>query len=166
MALQSGLAKPAERPRQPVEKHREKENGNLQSQKILLTWMIESRNVFSQVKRYIKPQDFTTELYRAVAEILYEQYETGELNPAKVLNHFEDEEEHREVVSLFHTKIRELQTKEEQEKALKETVIRVKSYSVDTAAKSLEPADIAGLQRLMEDKRSLQDLQKLHISID
>ena len=166
MAIQTGLAKPAERPRQPVEKHREKENGNLQSQKILLTWMIESRNVFSQVKRYIKPQDFTTELYRAVAEILYEQYETGELNPAKVLNHFEDEEEHREVVSLFHTKIRELQTKEEQEKALKETVIRVKSYSVDTAAKSLEPADIAGLQRLMEDKRSLQDLQKLHISID
>lgn len=166
MAIQTGLAKPAERPRQTVEKHREKENGNLQSQKILLTWMIESRNVFSQVKRYIKPQDFTTELYRAVAEILYEQYEMGELNPAKVLNHFEDEEEHREVVSLFHTKIRELQTKEEQEKALKETVIRVKSYSVDTAAKSLEPADIAGLQRLMEDKRSLQDLQKLHISID
>lgn len=166
MAIQTGLAKPAERPRQTVEKHREKENGNLQSQKILLTWMIESRNVFSQVKRYIKPQDFTTELYRAVAEILYEQYEAGELNPAKVLNHFEDEEEHREVVSLFHTKIRELQTKEEQEKALKETVIRVKSYSVDTAAKSLEPADIAGLQRLMEDKRSLQDLQKLHISID
>lgn len=166
MAIQTGLAKPAERPRQTVEKHREKENGNLQSQKILLTWMIESRNVFSQVKRYIKPQDFTTELYRAVAEILYEQYEMGELNPAKVLNHFEDEEEHREVVSLFHTKIGELQTKEEQEKALKETVIRVKSYSVDTAAKSLEPADIAGLQRLMEDKRSLQDLQKLHISID
>lgn len=166
MAIQTGLAKPAERPRQPAEKHREKENGNLQSQKILLTWMIESRNVFSQVKRYIKPQDFTTELYRTVAEILYEQYETGELNPAKVLNHFEDEEEHREVVSLFHTKIGELQTKEEQEKALKETVIRVKSYSVDTAAKSLEPADIAGLQRLMEDKRSLQDLQKLHISID
>lgn len=166
MAIQTGLAKPAERPLQTVEKHREKENGNLQSQKILLTWMIESRNVFSQVKRYIKPQDFTTELYRAVAEILYEQYEAGELNPAKVLNHFEDEEEHREVVSLFHTKIRELQTKEEQEKALKETVIRVKSYSVDTAAKSLEPADIAGLQRLMEDKRSLQDLQKLHISID
>ena len=30
----------------------------------------------------------------------------------------------------------------------------------------LDPTDIFGLQKLMEAKRSLQDLQKLHISID
>ena len=82
------------------------------------------------------------------------------------MNHFTDEEEHREVASLFHTRIQQLDTKAEQEKALKETIIRVKNNSVDAATKNLDPTDIMGLQRLMEAKRSLQDLQKLHISID
>ena len=95
-----------------------------------------------------------------------EQYEEGNLVPAKVMNHFSDEEEHREVASLFNTRIQRLETKAEQEKALKETIIRVKSHSVDEASRKLEPTDIMGLQRIMEAKRSLQDLQKLHISID
>ena len=82
------------------------------------------------------------------------------------MNHFTDEDEHREVASLFHTKIQRLDTKAEKEKALKETIIRVKNHSVDMATKNLDPTDILGLQRLMEAKRSLQDLQKLHISID
>ncbi len=48
----------------------------------------------------------------------------------------------------------------EQEKALKETVIRVKSHSIEEATRNLEPTDIQGLQRLMEDKRALQDLEE------
>ena len=111
-------------------------------------------------------EDFTEELYRSVAEILYEQYEEGQLSPAKVMKHFTDEEEHREVASLFHTKIQKLDTKAEQEKALKETIIRVKTHSVEDATRNLDPTDIMGLQRIMEAKRALQDLQKLHISID
>ena len=67
---------------------------------------------------------------------------------------------------MFHTKIRELTTKSEQEKALKETIIRVKENSIETATRNLEPTDIVGLQRLMESKRAVQDLQKLHISIN
>jgi len=166
MAIKTGLAKTAEKPRQTINKEKGKEDGNLQSQKILLTWLIESEKVFAQIKKYITPSDFTKELYRTVAELLYEQYEAGELNPAKVMNHFTDEEEHREVASLFHTKIQKLETKSEEEKALRETIIRVKSYSVEYATKMLEPTDIIGLQKLMTAKRSLQDLQKLHISID
>lgn len=82
------------------------------------------------------------------------------------MNYFTDEEEHRSVAELFHTKIRELTTKDEQEKALKETIIRVKNNSIEHAAKMLEPTDIQGLQRLMEAKKELQDLQRLHISVE
>ena len=166
VAIQTGLAKPATKPKQTVSRENAKEDGNLQSQKILLTWLIENERIFAQIQKYITPQDFTKELYRTVAELLYEQYEAGNLNPAKVMNHFMDEEEHREVASLFNTKIQKLETKAEQEKALKETIIRVKSHSVDEATRLLDPTDIMGLQRLMEAKRNLQDLQKLHISID
>ena len=166
MAIQSGLAKPAEKPRATAEKTRNKADGNLQSQKILLTWLIENEKIFGQIRKYITPNDFTKELYRTVAELLYEQYEAGILNPAKVMNHFTDEEEHREVASLFHTRIEKLSTREEQEKALKETLIRVKSHSIDYRTQQLDPTDISGLQGLMEAKRALQDLQSLHISID
>lgn len=166
MAVQSGLATPAVKPKQAVGKDKIREDGNLQSQKILLTWLLEDEKIFGQIKKYISPKDFTEKLYTTVAGILYEQYEDGEVNPAKIMNHFTDEEEHREVASLFHTKIKELTTKQEQEKALKETIIRVKNNSIEYATKMLDPTDIVGLQKLMDAKRELQDLQRLHISID
>ena len=159
-AVQQGLAKPVSRPKQ------KKEDGNITSQKVLLTWLIEDENIFSQICKYISPEDFTGDIYRTVASILYEQYEKQQVNPAQIMNHFTDEEEHREVASLFHTKIKELTTLGEQEKALKETIIRVKNHSIEEAARNLAPTDIAGLQRLMEAKRQLQDLEKLHISIN
>ncbi|WP_461811069.1 DNA primase [Faecalimonas sp.] len=166
MAVQSGLATPAVKPKQAIGKDKMREDGNIQSQKILLTWLLEDEKIFRQIQKYISPKDFTERLYTIVAEILYEQYENGEVNPAKIMNHFTDEEEHREVASLFHTKIKKLTTIKEQEKALKETIIRVKNNSIEYATKLLDPTDIVGLQKLMNAKRELQDLQKLHISID
>lgn len=163
-AVQNGLAQPVKRPEKPAKE--KKEDGILTSQKILLTWMIEDRQVFHQISSYIIPEDFTGEIYRKVAELLYQQYEEGEANPARILDHFTEEEEHREAASLFHTRIRELTTPEEREKALKETVVRVKAHSIGEAAARLDPTDIRGLQRLMEAKRQLQDLEKLHISIN
>ena len=163
-AVEKGLAAPARRPKQTTSVQ-EKEDGNLKSQKILLTWMIEDHSVFSQVKTYLSPEDFTGRIYREVAELLYKQYEEGSVNPARILNHFTDEEEHREAASLFHTKIRELSTKEEQEKALKETVIRVKNHSIEEAGRTLGPTDIRGLQKLMEAKKDLQKLYQMQISI-
>lgn len=164
-AISEGMAKPAARPKQ-AGGGKPKEDGILVSQKILLTWMIEDVKLFGTIKRYISPEDFTEELYRTVADLLYEQYEAGELNPAKILNYFTAEEEHREAASLFHTKIRELSTREEQEQALKETILRVKGHSIDYRTMHLDPTDMAGLQRLMEEKRKLDDIKKLHISIE
>lgn len=166
MAVQTGLAKPASRPKASADREKQKENGVFTSQKILLTWMIESEDIFRQIERYIVPEDFSEGLYRTVAELLYQQYENHEVYPAQIMNHFTDEEEHREVASLFHTRIKELTTIQEQEKALKETVIRVKDYSIEEATKNLDPTDMAGLQRLMNAKRELQDLKALHISIN
>ena len=42
----------------------------------------------------------------------------------------------------------------------------MKAHSIGEAAARLDPTDIRGLQRLMEAKRQLQDLEKLHISIN
>ncbi|GFI43548.1 DNA primase [Lachnospiraceae bacterium] len=166
VAIQTGLAAPAKRPKTTNQQSKGKEDGIMKSQKILLTWLIEDASIFRQIEPYITPSDFSGDLYRTVAALLYEQYQAGDVNPAKIINHFTDEEEHREVSSLFHTKIRELTTVKEQEKALKETVLRVKSHSIEEATRNLEPTDMLGLQRLMEVKSKMQDIQKLHISVN
>ncbi len=166
VAVQTGLAKPATKPRATYGREKEKEDGTMKSQKILLTWMAADEQVFAQIKKYITPEDFDDGIYRTVAKFLYEQYDRGAINPAQIMNHFTDEEEHREVAGLFHTRIRELTTVSEEEKALSETVLRVKKHSLEKQTASLEPADIKGLQEIMNAKRALQDLQKLHISIN
>ena len=165
-AVSSGLAKPAVRPRRAEGKEKQKEDGTLTSQKILLTWLIDDASLFEKISHLVTPEDFTEDLYRTVAQLLYEQRKNGELNPAKILDHFTEEEEHREAAALFNTRIRELKTKEEREQALKETIIRVKTNSIDYRTLHLAPTDMAGLQHLMEEKRKLEDLRKLHISID
>jgi len=164
MAVQAGLARPVTRPRPTV--NREKEDGIKKSQKLLLTWLASDEDIFRQISRIITPEDFSEGLYRTVAELLYEQYERQQPNPAAILNHFTDEEEHKEVAGLFHARIRGLEEVKEQEKALAETILRVKSHSIEEAVKGLEPTDIAGLQRLMEEKRQLQNSRELHISIN
>ena len=166
VAVQSGMAAPATKPRQTIRQETPKEDGHIRSQKILLTWLIDREELFDQVGRYVTPEDFTVELYRKVAELLYEQHAKGELNPAQIMNYFTEEEEHRAVAALFNTRIKELTTAGEQEKAIKETILRVKEYSIETATRNLDPTDIQGLQRLMNAKKAVQDLHKLHISIN
>ena len=166
VAVQSGMAASATKPRQTIRQETPKEDGHIRSQKILLTWLIDREELFDQVSRYVTPEDFTVELYRKVAELLYEQHAKGELNPAQIMNYFTEEEEHRAVAALFNTRIKKLTTAGEQEKAIKETILRVKEYSIETATRNLDPTDIQGLQRLMNAKKAVQDLHKLHISIN
>ncbi len=165
-AVRTGMAKPVSRPKVAGGKEEEKEDGRKTAQKVLLTWMIDDARVFQLVRGIVTPEDFTESLYEAVARMLYGQYEDGNLNPARILNHFQEEGEHREVASLFHTRIRELTTGQEKERALKETIWRVKENSIDVRLKGLHPTDMAGLQRLTNEKRNLPEIEKLHISFD
>ena len=165
-AVSAGMARPVPRPKKAEGAAIQKEDGILVAQKVLLTWMIENEKLYAKISSYISPDDFTGELNKNVAKLLYEQHEEGNLNPAKLLNHFTSEEEHREAASLFHTKIRQLTTKEEQEQALKDTILKVKTHSINERTLNLDPSDMAGLQHLMEEKRKLEELKGLHISID
>ena len=167
-AIKEGMASPVKRPKTLGENKdiSQREDGNKRAQKILLTWLIDQPKLFSIIEEYITPMDFTEKNYKKVAELLYEQYHEGELNPARILNHFTEEEEHREAAALFHTRIRELSTEEEKERAIKETILKVKNNSIEHQTMNLAPTDMAGLQRLMESKRKLQNIGKLHISLD
>ncbi len=144
---------------------REKKDGIQEAQKVLLTWMSTDPAVFAQLKDLVTPQDFSEGLYRQVAELLYAQYQQGQVDPAGILDHFPDADMQQEAASLFNTKIPKLSTKKEQEKALKENVVRVKNHSIEEAARQMDPTDVEALQDLVTAKKALQDLQGLSISI-
>ncbi len=144
---------------------REKKDGVREAQKYLLTWLAADPAVFAQLKDLVTPLDFSEGLYRQVAELLYEQYKQGKVDPAGILDHFPDAEQQQEAAALFHTKIGQLSTKKEQEKALKENVIRVKNHSIEEAADQMDATDMDGVQKLVAAKKELQDLQGLTISI-
>ena len=66
------------------------------------------------------------ELYRTVAEKLFEGIKSGNYNPASIISMFEDEEEQREVASLFNTKLEAVNTKQERERAFHDILVAVK----------------------------------------
>ena len=159
---------PPRREREEVvrpQKKREKEDGKKTSQRLLLTWLIEQKGLYEKISAYITPEDFTDSLYREVAEKLFEQLKTGEVNPARILSAYEDAEQQREVAALFNATVR-VETKAELEKALNETILRVLRGSIEYRTAHLDPADMAGLQKIVADKRRVEAIGKLHISLD
>ena len=56
-AVQEGMAKPVVRPKQASGQEKPKEDAILTSQKVLLTWMIDEKKLFSIIRRYISPTD-------------------------------------------------------------------------------------------------------------
>ncbi|MCI5857376.1 MAG: DNA primase [Agathobacter sp.] len=150
-----------------TQEKRQKEDGMKQSQKLLLTWLIENTRLFGTIRSLITADDFTEEIYHKVAEQLFAQYEeTQTVNPAKIISSFLNEEEQREVAGLFNARIHEVETKGDMEKALKETIIRIKQNSIEYHSKNMDPTDMAALMKVVEDKRKLEQLEKLHIPID
>ncbi|PXV93575.1 DNA primase [Lachnotalea glycerini] len=144
-----------------------KDDAVLKSQRILITYLIEEEGLYDKIKQYITPDDFTESLYNMVACILFEQLEKNEVNPAKIINHFTDEEEHKLVAALFNTKPKFVESKSDKEKALHETIVRVKENSLIYKSSNLNSKDfVMEMQRLTEGKKMIEKLRTLHISLD
>lgn len=163
-AAMKGTAAARTEPRR-TKKPSEKEDGMKKSQKLLLTWLIEKPGLYGQIQGYISAEDFTEGLYHEAASLLFGQLEEGKVIPAKILNHFTEPETQKEAASLFNTSL-QADAPSETEKALKETLYRVRSNGIAQRRASLEPTDIQGLQRSIVEERKLAELQKLHISLD
>lgn len=167
LAMKGGVVNKPTQLKSGIHENKKKEDGMKQSQKLLLTWLIEDTRIFSKVSSLISPEDFTEALYHKVATTLFEQFKSeGTVNPAKIISMFEDEEEQKEVAGLFNARIHEVETQNEMEKALKETIIRVKQNSINYREAHANPADINAMMQFIKERKELQELEKLHISIN
>ena len=99
--------------------------------------------------------------------MLFEQLDTNEkINPAAILSRFTDAEEQKEIAGLFNARIHEVETKQDKEKALKETIERIKENSIDVRSRQSDPNDLTVVMQLINEQKELEKLKKTHISID
>ena len=164
-AAQTGLAQPVIRPKSGVQKKNTAAEGIKNSQKLLLTWLVEQPQLYRQISKYISPKDFTEGLYEKVADRLFQELEQGNINPASIISMFEEEEDQREAASLFHTRLERLESTAEQEKALHDIVCAVKRNSYERDSAQLG-TDVAALNRVIAGKKQLEELAKTHISLE
>lgn len=136
------------------------DDGIKQAQKMLLTWLIEDDGIYEKIKKIISERDFIEPLYHTVAGMLFEQLREGKINPARILNQFIDEEEHRQAAELFNTSLREEMSHDEREKALNEMVKKVKQNSLEHTGRNV--SDVSELQTILEEQKKLQ---KIRISL-
>lgn len=136
-----------------------KVSGSDTAQKLMLTWMTNYPKIVTGLQGYLGPEHFSNPLYKEVAEMLYEQATAGEMNPARIINHFEDSETQTEVAGVFHASIR-LETEEEKKKALRDVVCNLRKLSIENRMNALPPTDFVGLQKLMTEKKELEQLRR------
>ena len=145
------------KPRRP-----DKEDGIRRSQRLLLTWLIETPALFEKIEGIITADDFVEHLYHQVAQMVFDGHREGNLNPAAILSRFiNDEDQYKEVAALFNASLKESLNNEEQKKAFSETVMKVRKNSLDVASRNAK--DITQLQEIIRQQAALK---QLHISLD
>lgn len=164
-AAQTGLVKPVERPKSGIQKKSTPEDNAKRVQRLLITWITDEPSLYKKIEKYISAQDFTEELYRNVADKLFQSLRDGTYNPASIISSFEEEEAQREAAALFNTKLEAIETKQDREKAFHDILYAVKKNSYDYFSAGMG-TDAAALNKVIEGKKELEELSKTHISID
>lgn len=166
-AKTGGYAVATERPKSGIQsKNKNTPEENVKKmQRLFLTWITDYPHLYFKIKKYISPEDFTIELYSKVASRMFEDIENDKFNPAGIINMFVEEKEQSEAASLFTTKLPQLENEQEKEKAFHDILVSVKRNSYDYySAKS--GVDIMALNKVIEGKKALEELSKMHISLN
>lgn len=154
-------AQSAYEPPKPTVKKADKEEGIRKAERLLLTWITEEPAIYEKIADIITAEDFSTPLYKKVAALIIEQAKAGSVQPGQILNSFiNDEEEYKEAAALFQMRLPQELSGQERSRAFTEAVMRVKRNSLELASRS---ADIAQLQEII---KAMNELQKIHITLD
>ena len=154
---------PADNTRQPKRKRFGATDGLREAQRLLLTRICESPELYPSVRAAIDPEDFTEGLYRDVARMLFSQIEeTGQPNPAAIAERFPEDEDQREIGAMFHTATEDRESIEEQKKMLQEVILRLLreslKYKTDAAGETGE-----GFDDILKEKKRIEQMSRQNI---
>ena len=163
-AAQTGLVRPVMRPKSTLSKKNTPEENAKKSQRLLLTWITQEPKLYQKIKPYIAASDFTDTLYQDVADRLFADLEQGVYQPAAIISAYEEEQEQRTVAEILNTKLEEITTPQEREKAFHDILYAVKKNSFEYYSSRMG-ADMNAINQVISGKKALEELSKTHISL-
>lgn len=137
---------------QDIRRKERLEQRRQQPQRLLLTWLVNyPEELFPQMRGRIGPEDFTDSFCQALAMQLFEQYETtGTVNPAGIINQYEDVEQQTKAASILQTTLQLEPMPEENAVLITEIVRKVKEESIQAQLTHLQ--DYSKLQEIIQQK--------------
>ncbi len=146
-----------------IQKAKNRDDGLVQAEKLLLTWSAEEPQILKALMRYVDVDCFPDEPYRSVAETMYKAAESGGISPGAIIDRYDDEEEQGIVAGIFSYDIRENLSEQERDRTFADTVRRILQADLEKRCKEAVNAnDMAAFAKLTLDK---QNLKKLNISL-
>lgn len=109
----------------------EKEQKQLKTERLLITWMINEIELFESLKGILTPDDFFEPVYHAIVEELFEQYERDkQITPAAIVNHYQSKEEHEKVSAIMQQDFDMTITNDEKSKVVTDLVRTIRLRSI------------------------------------
>jgi len=138
----------------------DEKNGLYKAQKNILNFLYNNPLHYHIIKPHLSYEDFIDPVLMKVAKLIYEQYDKGlKIEPAVVINHFENLNDQKQVSMIF----RDEKSKNQEydiEKAINDQIKLIKKANIDM--KSRNATDIYEIQSLIEQKKQLE---KLYINL-
>lgn len=143
-----------------------KENGQVKSEKLMLTYLANYPEAYEQTRKFIGPDDFKDPLCHEIATRLYRQLAEGSVSEAVLVNTFTDADAQSEVAELFNTVIR-VEDGQGLDRAFTDTVVRLLSGSL-ASVKSDYSTDPNAVMEYIRRKKQLEEFRngtrKLHLT--
>ena len=143
-----------------IRRERKKEDPTEEAGKYLLTWMINKQGLFEILKGIVSENDFQGDTIRIVAKIIFEQYEENKrVEPAGIINLFEDLEQQQLVADIMSTEIDFEVTRAEAENIITNLVQRLKMAEIN---RLLKEGGTSGIQLA----RKKNEIRNIRIHLD
>ena len=139
-------------------------------QRLLLTWLIDEPALFSQVRKYLRPEDFSGELYVQTAGLLWDHLERGDsaISAALVISSFDTPEDQEAAAAMFNTRMEGMEEGGGREKTLRELLVSIKEAALERMTHPDSEQNSAGsysLQDLLAAKQQLQQLRSARFDL-
>jgi DNA primase len=133
----------------------------MRAQKNMLTLITSHEKVYNAILDLIKPEEFSDNTYRQMAQMVMEAYEKDEpIEPASLIQQFDTIEEQNKIANVFNNNM-PIEHAGQFEKMIKENIQIIKRQHIEQLSKQVN--DPKQLQEMINMKRQLDSL---NISLD
>ena len=113
--------------------------------------MSEYPALYPQIKNILSPEDFVDDTNRAIAEKLFMDMDNGIVNPASIVNMFEDAERQSKVTDSFTTYINGLSDNSDVETAVVDIIYQIKNNAMENMKNSGKPINPTAFMKMKKE---------------